>query len=100
ETKIHQDYIQFKKAERKASRLVRQAKRKLEGKIADNIKQDPKFFYKYARSQLKVKETVKPIEDEQGNITINDNLKRARTFNNHFVTQFTQENLDRIPDPV
>ena len=47
-----------------------------------------------------MKETVKPIEDEQGNITINDNLKRARTFNNHFVTQFTQENLDRIPHPV
>ena len=100
ETKIHQDYIQFKRTERKASRLVRQAKRKLDRKIADNIKQDPKFFYKYARSQLKVKETVTPIEDEQGNIVINDNLKTATTFNNYFVTQLTQENLDRIPDPV
>ena len=39
QTKIHQDYIQFKRAERKASRLVRQAKRKLEEKIADKIKQ-------------------------------------------------------------
>ena len=58
ETKIHQDYIKLKRAEHKASRLVRQAKRKLEGEIADNIKQDPKFFYKYARSQLKVKEIV------------------------------------------
>ena len=100
ETKILQEYIQFKRAERKASRLVHQAKRKLEGKIADNIKQDPKFFYKYARSQLKVKEMVSPNEDEQGNIVINDNLKTATTFNNHFATQFTQENLDRIPNPV
>ena len=47
-----------------------------------------------------MKETVTPIEDEQGNIVINDNLKTATTFNNHFVTQFTRENLDRIPDPV
>ena len=61
QTKIHQDYRQFKRAERKASRLVRQAKRKLEEKIADNMKQDPKLFYKYARSQLKVKETVRPM---------------------------------------
>ena len=30
----------------------------------------------------------------------NDNLKMATTFNNHFMTQFTQDNLDRIPDPV
>ena len=100
QTKIHQDYRQFKRAECKASRLVRQAKRKLEEKIADNMKQDPKFFYKYARSQLKVKETVTPIEDEQGNIVINDNLKTTTTFNNHFVTQFSQENLHRIPNQV
>ena len=100
QTKIHQDYIQFKRAERKASRLVRQPKRKLEEKIADKMKQDPKFFYKYARSQLKVKETVTPIEDEQGNIVINDNLKTTTTFNNHFVTQFSQENLHRIPNQV
>ena len=43
---------------------------------------------------------VTPTEDEQGNIVINDNLKMATTFNNHFATQFTQENLDRIPNPV
>ena len=47
-----------------------------------------------------MKETVTPIEDEQGNIAINDNLETATTFNNYFVTQLTQENLDRIPDPV
>ena len=47
-----------------------------------------------------MKETVTPIEDEQGNKVINDNLKTATTFNNHFATQFTQENLNRIPNPV
>ena len=47
-----------------------------------------------------MKETVTPIEDEQGNIVINDNLKMATTFNNHFMRQFTQENLNRIPDLV
>ena len=64
------------------------------------MKQDPKFFYKFARSQLKVKETVTPIEDEQGNKVINDNLKTTTTFNNHFMTQFSQENLHRIPNQV
>ena len=70
ETEIHQDYIKFKTAECKASRLVCQVKRKPKRKVVDNIKEDPKFFYKYARSQLKVKvkEPVTPIEDEYGNI--------------------------------
>ena len=60
--------------------------------MADNITRDSKFFYKYARSQLKVKvkETVRPIEDKHGNIVISDKLKTATTFNNHFATQFTQ----------
>ena len=31
---------------------------------------------------------------------INENLKTTTTFNNHFVTQFNQENLDRIPNQV
>ena len=31
---------------------------------------------------------------------INDNFKTATTFNNHFVTQFSQENLHRIPNQV
>ena len=47
-----------------------------------------------------MKETVRPVEDEQGNIVINDNLKTATAFNNHFATQFTKENLDRIQDQV
>ena len=34
------------------------------------------------------------------NIVIIDNLKTATTFNNRFLTKFTQENLDRIPNPV
>ena len=44
----------------------------------DNIKQDPKYFNKYVRSQLKVKEMVKPIEDEQDNIVINETSRRQQ----------------------
>ena len=47
-----------------------------------------------------MKEIVAPIEDEQGNKVINDNLKTAKKTNNHFATQFTPKNLDRIPNPV
>ena len=36
----------------------------------------------------------------KGLIVINDNLKMATTFSNHFTTQFTHENQERIPDPV
>lgn len=47
-----------------------------------------------------MKEMVGPSENEYGNIVITDSLKTPTLFNNHFATQFTQKNLDSIPDPI
>ena len=76
ESKLHEDYLKYQSAQRKAGKLIRQAKRKLEKKIADNIKIDTKHFFKYARSQMRAKETIGPIEDKDGNLIVNDNQKQ------------------------
>ena len=100
ESKLHEDYLKYQSAQRKAGKLIRQAKRKLEKKIADNIKIDTKHFFKYARSQMRAKETIGPIEDKDGNLIVNDNQKTATALNDHFVNMFTDENLDYMPEPL
>ena len=95
---MNHDYVKFKNAEREASKLVRKAKRDLERKIAKNIKVDTKFFFKYARSMLKVKSSVGPLADENGNV-ITDDQKTADTFNEYFSSVFTKEDLSHMPEP-
>jgi len=47
-------YQRCKKLSNKASKKVRQAKKEFKKKIAQNIKNDSKSFYTYARSKTKV----------------------------------------------
>ena len=98
ESHLNHDYVKFKNAEREASKLVRKAKRDLESKIAKNIKVDTKFFFKYVRSMLKVKSSVGPLADENGNV-ITDDQKTAYTFNEYFSSVFTKEDLSHMPEP-
>ena len=51
ESKQYQDYLNYKRALNRATSLVKKAKRKLERKLAKNVKSDPKGFLKYARSK-------------------------------------------------
>ena len=98
ETKRHEDYLSYKKALNKATKTIRQSKRKLEKKIAMNIRSDPKAFYKYSRSKLKSKETVGPFKDQDGNIVKDDNLV-ASMLNEYFSSVFTEEALCNLPNP-
>ena len=98
ESHLNHDFQKYKNAEREASRLIRNAKRKLEKKIANNIKVDTKYFWKYARSLTKVKSTIGPLTDSKGDV-ITDDQKTADEFNNFFSSVFTKETTDNIPEP-
>ena len=98
ETREYEDYVEYNRCLNKATKTVKKAKRKLEKKLAKNIKNDPKAFYKYARSKTKTKDTVGPLKDPDGRI-INDDNKTATIFNEYFTSVFTQEVLDNLPEP-
>ena len=68
-----------------------------ENKIANNIKTDPKLYYRYARSKMDVKDGIGPLTDEDGNV-ISDNKDMAQVLNQYFTTVFTDENMDNIPE--
>ena len=98
ETHLDHDFIKFKNAEKEASKPVGNAKRDLQRKIANNIKFDPIFFYKYARSLTKTKSSVGPLIDKDGNL-ISDDQTMANEFNTFFASVFTTENTDSMPEP-
>ena len=92
-----EDFNQYKKAQRDTSKEVRRAKRLYENKIANNIKTDPKLYYRYARSKMDVKDGIGPLTGEDGNV-ISDNKDMAQVLNQYFTTVFTDENMENIPE--
>ena len=84
--------------QQKVEEEVKAAKSRLEERLARNIKEDRKGFFKYAKSKMKVKEGVGPIEDGDGNI-LRDEKKMAAAFSSFFKSVFTEEDTAEIPDP-
>ena len=96
--KTERDEERYLYYQRMVDKEVKEAKRKLEERLGKNIKEDRKGFFKYARSKMKIKEAVGPIEDEDGNILV-DEKKMAEAFGEFFKSVFTQEDTQNVPEP-
>jgi len=72
-----------KKARNAAIASLRKACRKYEKKLASNIKNDSKTFYRYVRSKSRTKDIIGPLKDDRGNIVTNDG-HMADILNNFF----------------
>ena len=68
------DLLRYKKALGTATKTIRNAKRSYEKKLSLHIKDDPKAFYKYARSKTKIKDTVGPMTNDFGNAILDDGV--------------------------
>ena len=65
--------------------------------MAADVKNNPKSFYRYVRTKTKSKDRVGPLKDSAGNL-IEDNNRMCDTLNNFFVSVFTHENTDTVPE--
>ena len=84
----------------KAARVeLRNSRRNFEKKLADNIKDDNKSFFAYARSKTKSKVQVGPLTGSDGT-AVESVEDTANLFNNYFASVFTSEDTSTIPDPV
>ena len=92
EQHLRQQYIQLN---RDVKKKIRESKRNYEIKIAREAKQNPKGFYQ--QYQTKTKERVGPIEVENGHIT-DDDKRMCTCLNEYFLSVFTSENLEYIPE--
>ena len=92
------DYNQYAKFRNQAKRECKKADMEYEKSIAKQAKTNPKVFYSFANSKMKVKENIGDLIDTDGN-KISSNSGKAEILNKFFCSVFTQEKTDNIPKP-
>ena len=97
-TREPQTYNRYKEVEANVKELIRDSVTRFEQKLGENIKSDPKSFYKYVRSKQQVKDNIGPLKGEDDEIYA-DSKSMADILNNFFVSSFTRENSDNIQTP-
>ena len=89
---LHNYHVQLCRRVKAESRTL---KRNYEIKIARESKQNPKGFFQLYRT--KNRSTVGPLKTELGNI-IDKDVDISSTLNIHFLSVFTNENMEQIPE--
>ena len=97
-TRQYRDYIAYCKARNEVTKEVRKAKRAYERKLAEEIKENPKSFWKYVRDKTNVKQGVSDLEKEDGTFAHTEEEK-AEELNKFFSSVFTTEDVNDIPEP-
>ena len=82
----------------RANKVVLNAKYNFEHKIANDIKTNPKQFWRYVKSKSHSNRDFPKLVDDDGKVFKTDSEK-ANLLNNYFVSVFTTENLSSIPTP-
>ena len=75
---------------------VRQAKKKLERKLAKDAKKNSKKFYSYLKKKTSNRVTVGPLKE--GEELVTDHQQMANILNNFFCSVFTEEDMNNFPD--
>ena len=78
-----EDYTNYKEALNLATTEIRNSKRTFEQKLAGNIKNYSMSLYDYVRSKQKVRDKVRPLENNSENI-ISDGFQMAEVLNEYF----------------
>ena len=87
----------YAQARSEAKRKVKEAKRDYEKEVANKSKSNPKVFWKFVQSKTKVRDEIKCIEDNDGDIHTDDSTK-AELLNSYFTSVFTKEDETPIPE--
>ncbi len=89
------DYAQYAKARNQARWECRKMKRDFEKKIAAESKSNPKAFYRYANSKLKIRSGIADLDTDNGKASTN--AEKAELLNSFFISVFTRENVESMP---
>lgn len=89
-TRSSDDLEKFKKTKNKLRNMTRNLRQKFEAKLAANMKENPKGFWQYISSQVKVKDRVQDLQDDHGEWA-KSSLEKANMLNKFFGSVFTHE---------
>ena len=63
ETREHREFEAYKKVENEVKKVVRNAKKKFEKKLAKDSKKNPRAFWGYLKSKTANRQSVGPLKD-------------------------------------
>jgi len=86
----------YLRAAKRAKLLVNEARRLFEEKLAQNIKDDRKSFFAFARSKSKSKVSTGSLYDSNGEL-VNDSKVKVEMLNDFFCSVFTREDEAAMP---
>ena len=95
-TKHRNDKLKYCRIRNQSRWSCRKAEKDFEKKVAQNVKKNPKAFWRYVNSKLKYKEVVADLNID-GNLATTD-TEKANALSNFFKDVFTKEDCSRIPD--
>jgi hypothetical protein len=82
-------------------KLTREAKKRYEVGLAESVKDNPKCFWRYAKSKLKTKEGVADLDvarDDGTEMKASTNKEKASALSDYFSSVYVQEPADQVPD--
>ena len=82
--------------QKSVTKTIRDAKRKLERKIAKNMKKNPRQFYSYLSKNTKSRSPVGPLIDSDGT-QVSEPQGMCQILNNFFSSVFTNEDITNAP---
>ncbi|XP_043199360.1 uncharacterized protein LOC122369049, partial [Amphibalanus amphitrite] len=91
----HARYVRCKNDLR---RLTRNLRKDFERRLASNLKENPKGFWRYAGSRMKTTSGVENLRSADGTLTTND-CEKATTLNDFFNSVCVMEPPGEIPEP-
>lgn len=100
ETRTEEKFKEYTRIRNQLKWEIRKSKRELERKIAEDIKEQPKKFWKYVNSKRKVKTGISDLKGLDGDlqkIAVRDQDK-AEVLAKFFSSVFTQEPPGGLPD--
>ena len=74
------DFARFCRCRNKLRATTRSLRKELERKLLGEAKSDPKCFWKYDNSRLKIKKGVEDLQDAAGTL-VNDDGRKAQLLN-------------------
>ena len=90
------DYVRFAKEHNRLRSFSRKLRYDYEALFANGMRDNPKAFWHYINSKLKIRVSVESLHREDGSIAITDQDK-ADVLNIYFCSVFTKEDLANIP---
>ena len=96
-TRDDETRLKYRRISNKVRTLTRKAERQKERRIAEDIKDNPKKFWRHVRSQSKYKPKIPDLQMPGGGTT-SSNREKAATLADFFASVFTEEPEDDLDE--